>query len=97
MSEPTSEPTTEPTPKPTESTEESHNDSIRDSIAEAIARRAQPLAPEEDEERRFALERDSRQEFRRLIDPGIARGNSEATLESTLKVWTLRECQRRFV
>ncbi|PVF96329.1 hypothetical protein CPB86DRAFT_515049 [Serendipita vermifera] len=85
MSEPTTEPVTKPD-EPVVTIEETQNESVRDSIAEAIARRAQPPAAEEEQERRFALERDTRQEFRRLIDPGIARGNTEATLESTLKM-----------
>jgi beta-glucosidase/6-phospho-beta-glucosidase/beta-galactosidase len=59
----------------------------RVAIAEAITKRAVPLQPaEEEEERRFALERDTRQEFRRLLDPGIVRGAYPATLEGTLKV-----------
>jgi hypothetical protein len=58
----------------------------RIAIAEAIAKRAVSLQPEEEEERRFALERDTRQEFRRLLDPGIARGIAPAILEGTLKV-----------
>jgi len=58
----------------------------RMAIAEAIAKRAVSLQPEEEEERRFALERDTRQEFRRLLDPGMARGTAPATLEGTLKM-----------
>jgi hypothetical protein len=58
----------------------------RMAIADAIAKRAVSLQPEEEEERRFALERDTRQEFRRLLDPGMARGAAPATLEGTLKV-----------
>ncbi|CCA66584.1 hypothetical protein PIIN_00267 [Serendipita indica DSM 11827] len=61
-------------------------ESARNAIAEAIARRALSAAPEDEDERRFVLERDTRQEFRRLIDPGIARGSSPATLEATLKM-----------
>jgi hypothetical protein len=61
----------------------------RMAIAEAIAKRAVSLQPEEEEERRFALERDTRQEFRRLLDPGMARGTAPATLEGTLKVCAL--------
>jgi len=62
------------------------SDQTRTAIADAIAKRVVPPQPEEEEERRFALERDIRQEFRRLVDPGIARGTSPATLEATLKV-----------
>lgn len=58
----------------------------RDNIAEAIAQRAREAPIKDDDETRFRLERDSRQEFRRLIDPGIVRGLSDASAEATLKV-----------
>lgn len=55
-------------------------------VAAAIARRAVSAAPEDSDEVRFAKERDIRQEFRRLLDPGIARGTAKPQLEATLKV-----------
>lgn len=73
-------------PKPDVPTEIEDVERTRASIAEAIARRAVSAQPDDDEERRFALERDTRQDFRRLLDPGIARGASTATMEATLKV-----------
>lgn len=72
--------------KPDTSAETNDAELTRASIAEAIAKRAVSLQPEDEEERRFALERDTRQEFRRLLDPGIARGTSESALLSTLKM-----------
>jgi hypothetical protein len=56
------------------------------SVAAAIARRAASAAPEDAEEIQFAKERESRQEFRRLLDPGIARGTAKPQLEATLNV-----------
>ena len=73
-------------PKPEIPMETDDTERTRASIAEAIAKRTVSLQPEEEEERQFALERDTRQEFRRLLDPGIARGASTTALESTLKV-----------
>ncbi|KAG8837228.1 hypothetical protein FRC18_009748 [Serendipita sp. 400] len=61
-------------------------DDARNAIADAILRRAEAPTVDEDEERRFARERETRLEFRRLVDPGIARGNTPARFEETLKV-----------
>ncbi|KAG8798905.1 hypothetical protein FRC17_007288 [Serendipita sp. 399] len=67
--------------------EEVHaTDDARNAIAEAILRRSEATTLDDDEERRFARERDTRLEFRRLVDPGIARGNAPATYEETIKV-----------
>lgn len=58
----------------------------REAIARAIAERA-PTTPHESlEEARYAQERDRRIYFRRLVDPGIARGAQPTQYEATLQV-----------
>jgi hypothetical protein len=62
-------------------------DATRLAIAEAIARRAPAQTHDDDEERQFAMERDTRQKFRRLVDPGIARHTQDIQFEATIKVY----------
>lgn len=59
----------------------------RAAIAEAVARRAANASHDDDEERRFAMERDKRQLFRRLVDPGIARHTQPVVFEAAVKVY----------
>ncbi|ELU45826.1 PUB domain-containing protein [Rhizoctonia solani AG-1 IA] len=50
----------------------------------ALQRIAQPVNPGETEELRYEHERPIRQKFRRLVDPGIVRDNSEADAKRVL-------------
>ncbi|KAF8742806.1 PUB domain, partial [Rhizoctonia solani] len=52
----------------------------------ALQRIAQPVNPGETEELRYEHERPIRQKFRRLVDPGIVRDNSEADAKRALGV-----------
>jgi len=47
-------------------------------VAAALARLSSPLSADQDDEVLWAKEREQRQQFRRLVDPGIVRGNNEA-------------------
>lgn len=59
----------------------------REAIARAIAERA-PTNPHENlEEVQYVQERDRRIYFRRLVDPGIARGAQPTQYEATLQVY----------
>lgn len=60
----------------------------REELLEASQRRlAENLpSPEEEEELRFQQERDIRQAFRRLLDPGILRGTDNRSALSSIKV-----------
>jgi hypothetical protein len=64
-------------------------DVTRLAISEAIERRAATQTHDDDEERRFAMERDIRQKFRRLVDPGISRHTQPIQFEATVKVYDL--------
>ncbi|CAE6455437.1 unnamed protein product [Rhizoctonia solani] len=56
-------------------------------VAEAALKRiAQPVNPGETDELRYEHERPIRQKFRRLLDPGIIRDNSEADAKRALSV-----------
>jgi hypothetical protein len=60
--------------------------STREAIARAIAERA-PTNPRESlDEAQYALDRERRVYFRRLVDPGIARGAQPTHYEATLQV-----------
>jgi hypothetical protein len=72
---------------PVETANINDEDAARLAIAEAIARRAATQTHDDDEERRFAMERDTRQKFRRLVDPGIARHTQPIQFEATVKVY----------
>jgi len=64
----------------------------REAIAKAIAERA-PTNPHESlEEVQSAQERDRRIHFRRLVDPGIARGAQPTQYEATLQVYHSSIC-----
>ncbi|KAF8709097.1 PUB domain, partial [Rhizoctonia solani] len=52
----------------------------------ALQRIARPVNPGETEELRYEHERPIRQKFRRLVDPGIVRDNSEADAKRALGV-----------
>ncbi|KAG8690627.1 hypothetical protein FRC11_010296 [Ceratobasidium sp. 423] len=54
--------------------------------AAALQRLAQPVNPGETEELRYEHERPIRQKFRRLVDPGIVRDNSDADAKRALGV-----------
>ena len=70
-----------PTPTTVEPT------AAREAIARAIAERA-PTNPHENlEETQYAQERERRVYFRRLVDPGIARGAQPTHYEATLQVY----------
>jgi hypothetical protein len=57
--------------------------------ADAAARRAkQPLGKAPNEKEQFEQERETRQNFRRLIDPGIIRPNSKEVATVALQVCT---------
>ena len=71
MSSPT--PTVEPAP-------------AREAIARAIAERAPTNPRESSDELQYAQERERRVYFRRLVDPGIARGAQPTRYEATLQV-----------
>lgn len=60
----------------------------REELLAASQRRLQgPLSAEDAEQLKFEQERDTRQMFRRLLDPGILRGADRKTALSTMKVW----------
>jgi hypothetical protein len=59
----------------------------RDEILAASQRRIQEtLSSEQTEDLRFDKERDTRQTFRRLLDPGILRGVEKKTAMASMKV-----------
>ena len=59
----------------------------RDDLLAASQRRAEShLSEEQVEEIRFDQERDTRQAFRRLLDPGILRGVEKKTALASIKV-----------
>ena len=58
----------------------------REAIARAIAERAPTNPHESPDELQYAQERERRVLFRRLVDPGIARGALPAHYEATLQV-----------
>jgi len=62
----------------------------REELLAASQRRIQTviLTPEEEAELRYEQERDIRQNFRRLLDPGIMRGVEIKTALSSIKVRT---------
>ncbi|KAG8877362.1 hypothetical protein FRB97_003475 [Tulasnella sp. 331] len=53
--------------------------------AAALNRLAKPLTQDELDEMRWEKERDQRQRFRRLVDPGIIRSNNEAMSDAGIK------------
>jgi len=59
----------------------------REAIARAIAERAPTNPHESPDEIQYAQERDRRIYFRRLVDPGIARGAQPTQCETTLQVY----------
>ena len=59
--------------------------SAREAIARAIAERAPTNPHESPDEIQYAQERDRRVYFRRLVDPGIARGAQPTHYEATLQ------------
>ncbi len=60
-------------------------------IAEAAIARLASAHVEDDEALRFTKERDLRQHFRRLIDPGIVRPNKEPAVIECINVsWCLK-------
>ena len=60
----------------------------REDLLAASERRLQiTLSPDDDERIRFEGERDTRQMFRRLLDPGILRGVDRKTAMSSLKAY----------
>ena len=67
-----------PTPEPT---------AAREAIARAIAERVPTNPHESPEEIQYVQERDRRIHFRRLVDPGIARGAQQTQYEATLQVY----------
>jgi len=60
--------------------------SAREAIARAITERAPTNPRESSDELQYAQERERRVHFRRLVDPGIARGAQPARYEATLQV-----------
>jgi hypothetical protein len=59
----------------------------RNALASAVERRFQKNpTPEELEQLRFEQERDTRQMFRRLLDPGIVRGVEKRMALSSMQV-----------
>jgi hypothetical protein len=59
----------------------------REAIARAIAERAPTNPHESPDATQYAQERDRRVFFRRLVDPGIARGAQPTQCEATLQVY----------
>ena len=70
------------------SSTDSQSSPSREELLAASQRRLQTtLSPEDAEQIKFERERDARQMFRRLLDPGILRGVDKKTAMSSIKAY----------
>lgn len=57
-----------------------------DIAAAAIARISSSVEDDEDYEKQWTRDKEKRQHFRRLVDPGIVRPNNEAIADACIEV-----------